>query len=108
MIQTVLAINGQDCMIGDGNTPEELEAIAVTLLRAAEAIRNREEGAIECTGKDGRLLAYAHVHHCGQTCSLERSDVSTVEHLACLAGDSKPLHAISLSMIDEYRRISVQ
>lgn len=50
MIQTVLAINGCDCMIGDGNTPEELEAIAVTLLRAAEAIRNQEEDAIECVG----------------------------------------------------------
>jgi hypothetical protein len=37
MIQTLLAINGQDCMIGDGNTAEELEAIAVTLLRTAEA-----------------------------------------------------------------------
>jgi hypothetical protein len=50
-MQTVLGINGQDCTIGDGNTVEELEAIAVTLLRAAEAIRNREEGAIECFGK---------------------------------------------------------
>jgi hypothetical protein len=108
MIQTVLAINGYDCMIGDGNTPEELEAIAVTLLRAAEAIRNREEGAIDCTGKDGQLLAYAHVHHCGPACTLEGSDVPTIEHLACLAGDSKPLHAISHSMIDEYRRMSLQ
>ncbi len=108
MIQTVLAINGQDCMIGDGNTPEELEAIAVTLLRAAEAIRNQEEGAIECTGNDGQPLAYAHVHHCGPVCSLEGSDVSTIEHLACLVGGSKPLRAISQSMIDEYRRMSVQ
>lgn len=42
MIQIVLAINQQDCTIGDGNTAEEYEAIAVTLLRAAEAIRNQE------------------------------------------------------------------
>jgi len=54
MIQTVLSINGQDRMIGDGNTAEELKAIAVTLLRTAEAIRNREEGAIECIGRDGQ------------------------------------------------------
>jgi hypothetical protein len=108
MIQTVLAINGQDCMIGDGNTAEELEAIAVTLLRAAEAIRNREEGAIECVGKDGQMLVYAHVHHCGPTCNFDGSEVPTIEHLACLGRDSKPLHAISRSMIDEYRRMSVQ
>ena len=108
MIQNVLAINGHDCMIGDGNTPEELEAIAVTLLRTAEAIRNQEEGAIECIGKDGQLIAYAHVHHCGPTCSLDGSDVPTIEHLACLLGDSKPLRAISQSMIEEYRRMSVQ
>jgi hypothetical protein len=108
MIQTVLAINGQDCMIGDGNTAEELEAIAVTLLRTAEAIRNREEGAIECIRKDGQTLAYAHVYHCGPACNLEGSDVPTIEHLACMAGDSKTLHAISHSMIDEYRRMSMQ
>lgn len=36
--------------------PQELEAIAVALLRAAEAIRSREEGAIECVGKGGQTL----------------------------------------------------
>jgi hypothetical protein len=107
MIRTALAINGQDCMIGDGNTAEEVEAIAVTLLRTAEAIRNREEDAIECIGRDGQTLAYAHVHHCGPAYNLEGSDVPTIEHLACMAGDSKTLHAISRSMIDKYRRMSV-
>ena len=47
MIQTALAINGHGCTIADGNTAEEYEAIAVTLLRTAEAIRNREEGRVE-------------------------------------------------------------
>lgn len=108
MIQTALGINGEDCTTGDGNTAEELEAIAVALLRAAEAIRNREEGAIECTGKEGQVLAYVHIHHCGPTCNLEGSDVPTIERLACLAGDSKPLRTIGRSMIEEYRRTSVQ
>jgi hypothetical protein len=108
MIQTVLGINGEDCTIGDGNTAEELEAIAVTLLRTAEAIRNQEEGAIECVGSDGQLIAYAHVHHCGPTCNLEDSGVPTIERLACLAGNSKPLQAICRSMIDQHRRASRQ
>jgi hypothetical protein len=38
MMQISLAINGHDCTTGDGNMPEEYEAIAVTLLRTAEAI----------------------------------------------------------------------
>lgn len=107
MIQTVLAINGCDCMIGDGNTPEELEAIAVTLLRAAEAIRNQEEGAIECVGNDGTALAFIHVHHCSPTCDIGDVDVPTIEHLACVAGRSERLRTISRSMIDQYRRMSM-
>jgi hypothetical protein len=54
MIQTALGINGNDCTSGDGNTAEEYEAIAVALLRAAEAIHNREEGRVECLGQDGK------------------------------------------------------
>ncbi|MGC2057040.1 MAG: hypothetical protein WA653_02210 [Candidatus Sulfotelmatobacter sp.] len=107
MIQTVLAINGQGCMIGGGNTAEELEAIAVTLLRTAAAIRNREEGAIECIGRDGQTLAYAHVRHCGPACNLEGSAVPTIEHLACMAGDSKTVHAISRSASGKCRRLNV-
>ncbi|HYL16575.1 MAG TPA: hypothetical protein VEV41_26305 [Terriglobales bacterium] len=58
MIQTVLAINGEDCTIGSGNTAEEYEAIAVTLLRTAEAIRNREEGRLEFIAQNGKVLAW--------------------------------------------------
>ena len=48
MIQTAFGINGYDCTLGDGNTAEEYEAITVALLRTAEAIRNGEEGRVEC------------------------------------------------------------
>jgi hypothetical protein len=46
MIQTALGINGYHCTFCDGNTAEEYEAIAVALLRTAEAIRNGEEGRV--------------------------------------------------------------
>jgi len=63
MIETALAVNGQDCTNGGGNTPEEYEAIAVTLLRVAQAIRDREHGLIQCLSKDGRTLASVIVHN---------------------------------------------
>ena len=113
MRQTSLGINGQDCTVGDGNTAGELEAIAVTLLRAAEAIRNREEGTIECVARDGHALAFVHLHDCGITCELERTnledaDAAALEQVVCLAGDSGELRAMTRSMIDQYRRISAQ
>ncbi len=37
-------INGGDCTLGNGNTAEELEAIAVGLLRAAQVVRKEEFG----------------------------------------------------------------
>src|ERR1700687_5061473 len=58
MTEIVLAINEQDCTSDDGNTAEEFEAIAVTLLRAAEAVRNQEEDKLECFGQDGKALAW--------------------------------------------------
>lgn len=106
MIETVLGINGQDCTIGDGNIPEELEAIAVTLLRAAQAIRSQEEGTIECVGSSGQALAFVHVHHCGPTCNGGEVDAPVIEHVACLAHRSDPLHAVSQSMIEQYCRMS--
>ena len=48
MTEIVLAINEQDCTSDGSNTAEEFEAVAVTLLRAAEALRNQEEGKLEC------------------------------------------------------------
>lgn len=111
MLQTALGINGQDCTPGDGNTAAELEAIAVTLLRAAEGMRNREEGTIECVARDGRALAFVHLHDCGMTCELERSfleDANTpaLERVICLPDDSGELRAMTRSMIDRYRQIS--
>jgi hypothetical protein len=46
-VQIVLSINGQDCTIGDGNTAEELEAIAVGLLRTAQALHKHDIGVVE-------------------------------------------------------------
>jgi hypothetical protein len=68
MIQTALGINGYDCTFGDGNTPEEYEAIAVVLLRTAVAIRNGEEGWVKCLRQDGKVLASVLIHHCGPEC----------------------------------------
>ena len=79
MRQTAVGINGQDCTSGDGNTAAELEAIAVTLLRAAEGVRNREEGILECVALDGHALAFVHLHDCGMTCELESSVLENAE-----------------------------
>ena len=107
MVQTVLAINGQDCTIACGNTPEEYEAIAVTLLRTAEAIRNGEEGRIECLGNDGNVLASVLVHDCDDACGDDTlADVPTIEQVGCIGGRGQSLHAISKAMIEQYRRAS--
>jgi hypothetical protein len=107
--QTALGINGQDCTIGDGNTAEEYEAIAVALLRTAEAIRNREEGRVECVGKGGKLLASVLVHHCGPACDDDTlANSATIEQIACVRGRGQSLRAISRSLIDQYRRASKQ
>jgi|SRR5260370_41038012 len=107
MIQTVLAINGEDCTMGDGNSAAELEAIAVTLLRTAEAIRNQEEGMLECISHDGNVLAYAHVHVCGSTCD-ERTlaEPPTIERFDCLDESPQSLRTVALTMINHYRSAS--
>jgi hypothetical protein len=112
-MQTSLGINGQDCTLNDGNTAAELEAIAITLLRAAEAIRNREEGTIECVAGDGQALAFVHLHDCGMSCELEENalqdpNVPALERMVCFAGDSSEFHAMARKMIDQYRKISAQ
>src|SRR5436853_7738608 len=109
MIQTSLAINGLDCTIGDGNSPEEYEAIAVTLLRSAEAIRKREAGRVECSGAGGKLLAFVLVHVCGPECDEDRlDDVPTIEGLTSVNEPTPSLRAMSRSLIDEYRRASTR
>jgi len=69
MTEISLAINEQDCTSSDGNTAEEFEAIAVTFLRAAEALRNHEEGTLECFGSDGKPLAWVHLQTCSPDCN---------------------------------------
>lgn len=112
-MQTSLGINGQDCTLSNGNSASELEAIAITLLRAAEAIRNREEGTIECLAGDGHALAFIHLHDCDMSCALEESaleesNTPALERLVCFTGDSSEFHALTHSAIDQYRRISAQ
>jgi len=105
MIQTTLAINEWDCTLGEGNTPEEYEAMAVTLLRAAQAIRNREEGRVQCLGMNGRILASVFVHSCDETCYLEEGKAAPIiEELPCTSEKRDFVNAISQSMIDQYRR----
>lgn len=109
MIQIVLAINEQDCTRDDGNTAEEYEAIAVTLLRTAEAIRNREEGKLECFGHDGKALAWVHLHTCGPKCSDDGlADPPAIARFDSVREPNESLRALSLSMIEQYRRLSTQ
>jgi hypothetical protein len=109
VIQVVLAINEQDCTIGDGNTAEECEAIAVTLLRTAQAIRSQEEGTLECIGHDGKVLAWVHLHVCGPTCDERRlNEPPTIERFESVGETLQPLRALSISIIEQYRRVSNQ
>ncbi|MGD1079671.1 MAG: hypothetical protein ABR881_15215 [Candidatus Sulfotelmatobacter sp.] len=109
MIQTALGINGYDCMFCDGNTAEEYEAIAVALLRTAEAIRNGEEGRVECLGKDGKVLASVLIHHCGPECDEDvLADAATIEEFTSVGSSGSSLRVISRSMIEQYRRATRQ
>src|SRR5271157_2249945 len=109
MTQIVLAINEQDCTRGDGNTAEEFEAVAVTLLRAAEAIRNQEEGKLECFGHDGKALAWVHLHTCGPDCNEDAlADPPAIARFDSMSEPNQSLRALSLSMIEQYRRLSTQ
>src|SRR5258708_25446397 len=109
MIQTAFGINGNDCTFGNGNTAEEYEAIAVALLRTAEAIRNGEEGRVECLGQDGKVLASVLIHHCGPACDEDAlADAATIEEVTCARDSGSSLRDVSRSMVDEYRRASRQ
>jgi|SRR5579863_323385 hypothetical protein len=109
MTEIVLAINGQDCTSGNGNTAEEFEAIAVTFLRVAQALRNQEEGKLECFGCDGKALAYVHLHTCGPDCNEEAlANPPTIARFESMRESNQSLRALSLSMIEQYRRLSTQ
>lgn len=109
MTEIVLAINEQDCTPDDGNTAEEFVAIAVTLLRAAEAVRNQEEGKLECFGHDGKALAWVHFHTCGPDCDDDAlADPPAIARFDSMREPNESVRALSLSMIEQYRRLSIQ
>jgi hypothetical protein len=109
MTEISLAINEQDCTTSDGNTAEEFEAIAVTLLRAAEALRNHEEGKLECFGPDGKPLAWVHLHTCGPDCNDDAlSHPPAIARFDSMRTPNQSLRALSSSMIEQYRCLSTQ
>jgi hypothetical protein len=109
MTEIVLAINGQDCTSDDGNTAEEFEAFAVTLLRATEALRNQEEGKLECFGHDGKALAWVHFHTCGPDCNEDALTVPpAIARFDSMREPNQSLRTLSLSMIEQYSRLSTQ
>ena len=59
-------------------------------------IRKREEGRVECLGKDGTVLASVLIHDCGPACDGDTlADVATIEQMACVGGYGSSLRAIS-------------
>ena len=109
MTEIVLAINEQDCTPDDGNTAEEFEAIAVTLLRAAEALRNQEEGKLECFGRDGKALAWVHLHTCGPECNEDAlADPPAIARFHSMRKPNQSLRSLCLSVIEQYSRLSTQ
>ncbi len=111
MIETALSINGQDCTTGPGNTPEEYEAIAATLLRLAQAVREQEHGTIQCLGLNGRILVSAIVHNRALTRNGKEPEFPIIEQLHC---NDHPLDRsvsfrnMSRLMIDHFRQLNVE
>ena len=109
MTEIVLAINEHDCTSDDGNTAEEFEAMAVTLLRAAEASRNQEECKLECFGHDGKALAWVHLPTCGPECNEDGlAEPPAIARFDSMREPNQSLRALSLSMIEQYCRLSTQ
>ncbi len=109
MTEIVLAINEQDCTSDDGNTAEEFEAIAVTLLRAAEGVRNQEEGKLECFGPGGKALAWVPLHTCGPDCNEDAlGDPPAIARFDSMREPDQSLRTLSLSIIEQYSRLSTQ
>jgi hypothetical protein len=104
MTEIVVAINEQDCTPDDGNSAEEFEVIAVTLLRAAEALRNQEEGKLGCFGHDGKPLAWVHLD-CNEDAL---ADPPAIARFDSMSETKQSLRALALSMIEQYRRLSTQ
>jgi hypothetical protein len=111
MIETALSVNGQDCTNGAGNSPEEYEAMAATLLRVAQAIREEDNGVIQCLSKDGRVLISAIIDNRKPIHNGTELEFPTIEQFRSL--DEQPDLSISLrdlsrSIIDHYRKINIK
>ena len=89
--------------------PKSMRPLQSALLRTAEAIRNGEEGRVECLGGAGKVLASVLIHHCGPECDEDAlADAATIEEFICIGSSGSSLRAISRSMIEQYRRASRQ
>jgi len=89
--------------------PKSMRPLQSALLRTAEAIRNREEGRVECLGRDGKVLASVLIHHCGPECDEDAlANPAPIEEVTCVDDSGSSLRAISRSMVDQYRRASRQ
>ena len=109
MIEVALAVNGQDCT-GLGNTAEEIEAIAATLLRVAQAVRERNHGQIRCLTDNGRTLVSAIVHNRALVRDGE-PEFPVIEELHCIQGRpdrDATFHNISRPVIDHFRQVNAE
>jgi hypothetical protein len=81
----------------------------VTFLRAAGALRNHEEGNLECFAHDGKPLALVHLHTCGPDCNEEAlANPPAIARFDSMGEPNESLRALSLSIIEQYRRLSTQ
>jgi hypothetical protein len=111
MIETALSVNGQDCTNGAGNSTEEYEAMAATLLRVAQAIREQDNGIIQCLSKDGRVLVSAIVDNRKPVHNGTEPEFPTIEQLRSL-DEQRDLgisfRDMSRSIIDHYRQMNIK
>jgi hypothetical protein len=110
MIETAISVNGQDCTKGAGNTPEEYEAMAATLLRVAQAVREHDNGKIRCLTPDGRVLLSVIVLNRDLVCNGSEREFPPIEELHCVQESTDRAVAfrnMSRSMIDHFRQLNV-
>jgi hypothetical protein len=64
----------------------------------AEAVRNQEEGKLECFGCDGKAPAYVHLHTCGPEYSEEAlATPPAIARFESMRESNQSLRALSLS-----------
>ena len=110
MIETALSVNGQDCSGVPGNTPEEFEAMAATMLRVAQAIREKANGTIKCLNRDGRALVSALLHNRSLAHNGGELDFPIIEELHCIDDppDAAAFQTISESLIHHFRQVNTE